>query len=239
MSNFTVDTFVIDGMPIKISPDLSAILDIIYPVGCVICRVDSENPGTLFGFGVWQQLSIGKYIRTGDAETNGGSNSVNLSVDNLPPHTHSVEENGEHGHTVTLTESGEHNHDVTIGNSGSHTHAGEISESGEHSHRASAKITQNKLQAGTQTFQWRTDGETASTNLVSIDNNGRHTHEITLSNGGTHTHNANSDKAGKHTHTANCGTSGKHTHTATETGRGVSVKIEPEYISLAFWKRIE
>lgn len=239
MNNFTVDTFVIDGVPIKISPDLSAILDIIYPVGSVISRIDSENPGDLFGFGVWQQLSNNKYIRTGDSETTGGSNKITLTVDNLPAHNHEISASGEHTHQETISKSGTHGHVTTISNSGTHSHTVTIESSGQHSHTASAKITQNKVQPGTQTFQWRTDGETSSPNLVSIGNSGQHTHAGEISQNGSHTHSATTKDSGEHTHEVNISESGEHTHTASETGSGESFTVEPEFITLAFWKRVE
>lgn len=239
MSNFTVDTFVIDGVPIKISPDLSAILEIVYPVGCVISRVDSENPGELFGFGVWQRLSNNRYIRTGDTETTGGNNEITLTVDNLPAHRHEISASGKHTHSETISKSGVHQHVTTINDSGLHRHTVTIESSGQHSHTASAKITQNKVQPGTQTFQWRTDGESSSTNLVSIGNSGQHTHTGEISQNGSHTHSATTKDSGGHTHEAEISESGEHVHTVSETGSSESFTVEPEFITLAFWKRVE
>lgn len=239
MSNFTVDTFVIDGVPIKISPDITAILEIVYPVGCVISRVDSENPGDLFGFGVWRQLSSNKYIRTGDTETTGGSNKISLTVDNLPAHKHNISTAGGHTHAGDISSSGVHKHETEISSSGAHVHTVTIENSGEHSHTATAKITQNKLQPGTSTFQWRTDGESSSPNLVSIENSGEHTHSGKISQNGSHTHTATTGNSGQHTHSVTISESGGHTHVASETGSGESFTIEPEFITLVFWKRIE
>ena len=64
-----------------------------------------NNPNTILKGGqnsVWQQIK-GRYIRCIDdsASTQGGSNTVTLTVDNLPSHNHSgaTAGNGKHTHT--------------------------------------------------------------------------------------------------------------------------------------------
>ena len=77
--------------------DWSAIMGLVYPVGSVYINVsDSTNPGTLLGIGTWVALGAGRMIVGYDSgDTNfdsagetGGANTVTLTTNELPAHTH-------------------------------------------------------------------------------------------------------------------------------------------------------
>lgn len=76
---------------------LAGLMNLVYPVGSVYINVsDSTNPGTLLGFGTWAALGAGRMIVGYDAgDTNfdtagetGGANTVTLTTNELPAHTH-------------------------------------------------------------------------------------------------------------------------------------------------------
>lgn len=76
---------------------LSSLLNLVYPVGSVYINVsNSTNPGTLLGFGTWAALGAGRMIVGFDSgDTNfdsagetGGANTVTLTTNELPAHTH-------------------------------------------------------------------------------------------------------------------------------------------------------
>ena len=81
--------------------------DLIYPVGSIYMSVNSTNPSTLFG-GTWEQIKDKFLLSCGDTYSNGstgGEATHTLTVDEMPSHTHSVqdlrntESSGTQGHT--------------------------------------------------------------------------------------------------------------------------------------------
>lgn len=61
-------------------------LNLFYPIGAVYASTTSTSPGTLFG-GTWQQIS-NAVLRAAVAYGYGGSDSMTLSVSNMPSHEH-------------------------------------------------------------------------------------------------------------------------------------------------------
>lgn len=81
---------------------LAGLMNLVYPVGSVYINVsDSTNPGTLLGFGTWVALGAGRTIvgfDSGDTQFDtagetGGANTVTLTTNELPAHTHTVDRN--------------------------------------------------------------------------------------------------------------------------------------------------
>ena len=73
----------------------------LYPVGSVYISFNSADPSTLFG-GTWERLKDTFLLANGDAyapNTAGGSATKNITVDNLPNHTHSLSWEGNHTHS--------------------------------------------------------------------------------------------------------------------------------------------
>ena len=70
------------------------IIEISHPVGSVYISTNDVNPTVLFG-GVWQRVSGACLYCCDDDEepaTYGGSKKI--TVDNLPPHTHTIHNRG-------------------------------------------------------------------------------------------------------------------------------------------------
>lgn len=126
----------------------------IYPVGSIYISTVSTNPATLFGFGTWEAMPAGRVLlaqgksdwgTTYEAGSSGGEATHQLTVGELPSHTHSASTNvtGEHTHNYTTyqylnwhgskeassdwmntstgltSKAGNHSHTVTINNTGS------------------------------------------------------------------------------------------------------------------------
>ena len=73
----------------------------LYPVGSVYISFNSADPSTLFG-GTWERLKDTFLLANGDAyapNTTGGSATKNITVNNLPNHTHTLSWDGSHTHT--------------------------------------------------------------------------------------------------------------------------------------------
>lgn len=78
--------------------DLSSLWDQIYPVGSIYITANATNPSVLFG-GTWEQLK-GKFLvgvdsSDTDFETSGktgGEKTHTLTVDEMPSHTHDMDD---------------------------------------------------------------------------------------------------------------------------------------------------
>jgi hypothetical protein len=107
-----------------------SLVDIIYPVGSIYMSANNVNPGTLFG-GTWQAIS-GRFILAAGGNyplgSTGGSATKQLSVNEMPAHTHvaATADAGGHIHTATNANNGAHTHSISITNgaqsAGAHTH---------------------------------------------------------------------------------------------------------------------
>lgn len=191
-----------------------------YPVGAYYISSESTSPATLFG-GTWQQVQDMFILAAGTRYTagttanprTGGGSTKQLSVANIPSHTHTftTQSAGNHVHAVggTTQSAGAHTHGVsgTVASNGNHTHgvSGDTAETGSHTHGVSG----NSASAGTHTHG--VSGDTAQT--------GAHTHSVSgnTAETGAHTHSVSgtSGSAGAHTHgvSGNTGAAGGHTHT--------------------------
>lgn len=128
----------------------------IYPVGSIYISTVSTNPATLFGFGTWEAMPAGRVLlaqgksdwgTTYEAGSSGGEATHQLTVGELPSHTHGASVNvaGEHTHNYTTyqylnwhgskeassdwmntstgitSKAGNHSHTITVNNTGSNT----------------------------------------------------------------------------------------------------------------------
>lgn len=84
-----------------------------YPVGSIYMSVNNTNPSTLFG-GTWAELT-GKFLlgrsSSHAAGTTGGAESITLTKEQLPAHTHTAPR---HTHEASTTPVGGHNHNVEV-----------------------------------------------------------------------------------------------------------------------------
>ncbi|EAX91896.1 hypothetical protein TVAG_326400 [Trichomonas vaginalis G3] len=82
------------------NPIISHMFDLMNPVGSIYTSMDERGPQAMFGVGAWEQiLERFLYCANTPKETGG---SKRISVDNLPPHSHSgtTSSNGNHSHRV-------------------------------------------------------------------------------------------------------------------------------------------
>lgn len=82
---FSVPTVDVNSIKIQV-------LQAVYPVGSIIINESPTNPSEAFGFGTWERIQ-GQFIFGADAthalNTTGGSETVTLTADQIPSHTHS------------------------------------------------------------------------------------------------------------------------------------------------------
>ena len=99
----TIDTstFLTQHQDISGKLDTSDLLDLVYPVGAIYMSVNSTSPATLFG-GTWERLQDRFLVGASDtvpsraAGQTGGSETVTLTTNQMPSHTHEQEA---HTHT--------------------------------------------------------------------------------------------------------------------------------------------
>ena len=69
------------------------LLDIIYPVGSVFISNTSISPASTIG-GTWTKLDSDTFICCGAPNTTGGTNSIRLTINQMPSHNHKLAGNG-------------------------------------------------------------------------------------------------------------------------------------------------
>lgn len=196
-------------------------LNKIYPVGIVTWFNSNVDPNTALPGLTWTYLNngVGRTIRIAaangsDVATTGGSDSVTLSVGNLPSHTHSFS---------ATTSSFDYGVKETVVN-GAHSHAvsGSTNSAGYHAHRISqgdnANVPNGRVASSNsaQTHVGWTEGDGAHTHSVSgaTDLGGGHAHAIAI---------------GAHTHTVSGNTGG--------TGSGSAFSVTNQFYKLMAWVR--
>ena len=195
-------------------------LNKIYPVGIVTWFNSNVNPNTALPGLTWTYLNngVGRTIRIAaangsDVATTGGSDSVTLSVGNLPSHTHSFSA------TTSAFDYGTKNTNTT----GSHAHSvsGSTSSAGNHNHSISW-IGQNSqhYSGGGGAYVGSGPGYTNA--------NGAHTHSVsgTAAYAGDHAHSVG---IGAHSHTVSGNTGG--------TGSGSAFSVTNQFYKLMAWVR--
>lgn len=101
----------------EVSP-LSAVTDLIYPIGSIYINTGNADPAALFG-GTWEEIQ-GRFLigRSGTrpAGQKAGNETINLTKDQIPAHTHSApthtHSTPNHVHTATCDSGGAHSHTV-------------------------------------------------------------------------------------------------------------------------------
>ena len=132
------------------------------PKGWVLCDGQNGTPDLRDRFIV----GAGKSYSVGNT---GGANSVTLTVDNLPAHSH------------------------TMGSAGSHSHTGSTNSSGSHTHsysRPSGNYIINPISSGSRSVRdsWINDTTGSA---------GGHSHSLSINSAGSHTHTINNTGGGK------------------------------------------
>ncbi len=70
--------------------NITEIVNLIYPVGCIYISVNNVNPSTLFG-GTWEQIKDRFLLACGDTYTSGtigGEATHTLTISEMPSHGH-------------------------------------------------------------------------------------------------------------------------------------------------------
>ncbi|QHR71006.1 tail fibers protein [Escherichia phage nataliec] len=195
-------------------------LNKIYPVGIVTWFNSNVDPNTALPGLTWTYLNngVGRTIRIAaangsDVATTGGSDSVTLSVGNLPSHTHSFSA------TTSSFDYGTKNTNTT----GAHAHSvsGSTSSAGNHNHSISW-IGQNS------THYSGGGGGSIGVGPGYTNANGAHTHSVsgTAASAGNHAHSVG---IGAHSHTVSGNTGG--------TGSGSAFSVTNQFYKLMAWVR--
>lgn len=207
----------------KIAQAISDSTDLnkIYPVGIVTWFNSNADPNTALPGLTWTYLSngVGRTIRIAaangsDVATTGGSDSVVLSVGNLPSHTHSFS---------ATTSSFDYGVKETVVN-GAHSHAvsGSTDYAGWHAHRISqgdnANVPNGRVASS----------NSAQTHVGWTEGDGNHTHSVSgaTDHGAEHAH---AIAIGAHTHTVSGNTGG--------TGSGSAFSVTNQFYKLMAWVR--
>lgn len=121
--------------PIVVDRVINIIMDTLLPIGGVIITNDPNDPR--LAYGEWKQIE-GRFVFAAndsiDVDSEGGSETVKLTIDNMPKHTHeaTVSESGSHKHSVKTVEA---ESKMAEGDAASISVSdGETGEAGNHSH---------------------------------------------------------------------------------------------------------
>lgn len=135
------------------------------------------------------RVSVGKSA-TSPVGSLGGNNSIILSTNQLPAHTHTgtTVTNGNHAHIGTTNVGGGHTHVIT---DPGHTHT-QTTTNDDYNNSGTNPPGFSADSAGTQVWS---NINTAYTG-ISINNSGDHTHGFITDNSGSHTHTFTSDSTG-------------------------------------------
>ena len=207
----------------KIAQAISDSTDLnkIYPVGIVTWFNSNVDPNTALPGLTWTYLNngVGRTIRIAaangsDVATTGGSDSVTLSVGNLPSHTHSFSattSSFDYG-TKGTNSTGGHTHSVSGSTDSAGYHAHRISQ-GDNANVKSGRVASSN---SAQTYVGWTEGD------------GAHTHSVsgTTAYAGDHSHSVG---IGAHTHTVSGNTGG--------TGSGSAFSVTNQFYKLMAWVR--
>lgn len=198
-----------------------------HPVTTLYWTSDNRNPGDVYG-GTWKQIKDRFVLAAGDTYTNGatgGNADITLTTENLPSHTHGLND-----HTHSFTPEGSvasHDHPIDqifTTDSGSHAHA---------------------LWGQTGGGDWYSIGNSNVGAVAGTHNEGQY-YKYSSKNG-----NPLLESAGKHQHslqgtmgstapefTGTEGTTGGASGNTTATGAGTAFSNMPPYIGKYCWERV-
>ena len=218
----------IDGTCTKFENKVDNFLDKIYPVGSIYITTTLSTTAQVkeaLG-GEWAIYGDGRTLlsSSGKSEQTGGANTVTLTTDNLPSHTHSFTPAG----SITSTFKGT---EVTSGNqSANHTHtfSGTTEPNGNHAHGGAASplgYSAGVSEMLDPRFQVGRSGTT--------DYAGNHSHTFsgtTSANSANHTHKVTAAGTVTSTFTGTASNTGA-------TGGGKSFSVQDAYITVYMYKR--
>ena len=201
-----------------------------HPVGSLYWTSKNENPAITFGGGTWKQitdkfvLAAGSKYKVGDT---GGAETVTLTTENMPSHSHSFTPSG----TITMTA---HSHGL---NGHTHSYSGTT---GYMNQTSSGSINKIAIRDG---------GNGSPSGIISVANHESSGDEgssssfgyVTMKINVQHNHNYSGTTKGNSGNTTSTTSTGSFSGSAgtTETsGSGTSFSIMPPYITKYVWERI-
>lgn len=208
-------------------------LNKIYPVGIVTWFNSNVDPNTALPGLTWTYLNngVGRTIRIAaangsDVATTGGSDSVTLSVGNLPAHTHSFSA------TTSSFDYGTKGTNST----GGHTHSvsGTTSAAGNHAHHLGLLL----VNGGDALYGYTTVGNSLPRTLDWLDRRDNKFPNTNTTGNHTHTWSGTTSGAGDHSHSVGIGA---HSHTVSgntgSTGSGSAFSVTNQFYKLMAWVR--
>jgi microcystin-dependent protein len=185
----------------------------------------------------------------------GGANTVSLTTDQLPSHSHSANSSdagghshagsstsnaGDHTHSGSSTSAGDHSHSGSSSSAGDHSHSGSTSSAGSHNHNYQRPSDKSSTQPGGGPGKWTSTNGDGTGNAgdhshsMSLNPAGNHSHTMSLNPGGSHSHNMSLNPSGGHSHSVSIDAVTGHTHTITvsSTGSGSAHENRPPYVAL-------
>lgn len=196
---------------IEFKADINPV-DMLYPVGIVTWFAQNKDPNTLFPGTTWKYIGENRTIRLASANgsdvmTTGGSDSVTLTVGNLPAHSHTFSAN-----TSSFDYGSKRTSDFDYGSK-------QTDWQGNHSHGVDHRVSNQASQTGAYSDVLKTGG---GVNFQTKDA-GNHQHNLWI---GSHNHDV---WLGAHSHSVS--------GTTANTGSGESVSTLNSYIKLMGWYR--
>ncbi len=187
----------IDGTCTKFSNELTnlerTLLDKFYPVGSVYISTTLKTATEVqnsFG-GTWVSYGIGKTLLSSTtSEQTGGSNTVTLTTDNLPAHTHNYDKvNSNTGsHTLTIAEMPSHSHGFTSPGEEVITFGGAESTNGMNAAAGFVAVVcpQGVCPSNfSSAYNWFRGAEKSMGKIGTTGNDGGHTHTISTTSSKT------------------------------------------------------
>ena len=249
----------IDGTCTKFESKVDNFLDKIYPVGSIYITTTLSTTAQVkeaLG-GEWAIYGDGRTLlsSSGKSEQTGGANTVTLTTDNLPSHTHSFTPAGSvastfKGTAVTSgTQSANHTHTFsgtssTTGNH-SHTFSGTTSTNGAHTHGTNGEKSGGSGSSMYLLHNYSYGGYDFGGSMMASAGNHSHTYSGTTSTTGNHSHTysgTTSANSANHTHSVTAAGTVTSTFTGTAsntgaTGGGKSFSVQDAYITVYMYKR--
>lgn len=194
------------------------------PDGWELCDGRNGTPDLTNRFILGTSIDDDEYLTTG------GSNKIEIKLNNMPEHSHNGETNS----------NGSHIHNVEIKNNGLHNHLGEIKTNGDHTHDVSLDNKLNNLtyykeeekKSYIESEEMKLTKNIYNINndyIHNLDKNGSHNHEIVIKDNGSHSHEIEMESNENH----------KHTFITNSVGKGDSIDFKPKYYKLAFIMKIK
>lgn len=144
--------------------------------------------------------------------TTGGASSFNMTVAQMPSHSHSG----------TAESAGSHSHTASSGNAGNHSHSGSTSTAGNHSHAVWQRSSYGGYRDRCGGHNWNQYG--GEDDFSTRNNPGNHGHSVTINANGNHTHSV----------TVNAGGSHSHSIAVNNAGSGAAIDNRPATMVLAY-----